>query len=81
MTQGALRSLHWYCGLLNFMDFMVLSSAPELRTDAAVPAHRVHGLLGVPVGRVPVFLPAERRRHCGHGSPMDKHLGETDREP
>lgn len=53
--------------ICNFM-FTTLFAAPELRPDAAVLADGLHGLLRLPLGQLPVLLPAERRRHCQRGS-------------
>lgn len=39
-------------------------SVSELCSDAAVHANGLHGLLRLPVGHLPLLLPAERRRHC-----------------
>lgn len=43
-------------------------SVPELCSDAVVHANGLHGLLRLPLGHLPLLLPAERRWHCCRGS-------------
>lgn len=43
-------------------------SVPELRPDAALHANGLHGLLRLPLGLLPLLLPAERRRHGCRGT-------------
>lgn len=38
-------------------------SVSELCSDAVVHANSLHGRLRLPLGHLPLFLPAERRRH------------------
>lgn len=55
------------CGWSDGNDVESLSVS-ELCPDAVVHANGLHGLLRLPLGHLPLLLPAERRWHCCRGS-------------